>query len=275
MKLHLPKPCEFRVMTYNVHSCIGTDGRHDPHRIAEVIAAYNPDIIALQELDNGYSRSSRLHHAQHIAERLQLHFHFHSVREIADQQFGNAILSRFPMGILRAGGLPTLTGRRMVQDRGALWVELEISGRPLQILATHFGLWPKERLMQAHALLGKDWLGNRDTSIPLVVCGDFNAIPRTAAYRHMATQLADVQKQISTFRPRKTFPSRFPLIRLDHIFISNDLKPTKLEVPNSPLTQLASDHLPLIADLAFLDTVKTVNTIAPSISIKKGGKHVA
>ncbi len=254
MKLPNPKPSEFRMMTYNVHSCIGTDGRHDAHRIAEVIANINPDIVALQELDNGHDRSSSLHHAKHIADILQFHFHFHSVREIADQQFGNAILSRYPMGIIKVGGIPTLKGRPRVEDRGALWVELEIDGRSIQILTTHFGLWAKERLQQAEFLLGSDWLGNRNRSIPLIICGDFNAIPVTKAFRLLAKSFGDVQKQIPRFRPQKTFPSRLPLIRIDHIFISEDLKTSSVNVPQSALLKLASDHLPLVADLAFRES---------------------
>jgi len=258
-------------MTYNVHSCIGTDKHHNLDRIAQVIGNYNPDIVALQELDNGHSRSSQLHQAQKIAERLQLHFHYHSVREISDQQFGNAILCRVPMSIIRAGALPTLKGRPRVEDRGALWVELEIGGRPLQILNTHFGLWPKERVMQAHTLLGKEWLGNRNVNTPLIICGDFNAIPRTAAYRQLTNSFADVQKQIPTLRARKTFPSRFPLARLDHIFITPNLTPTRLEVPHNALTKLASDHLPIIADIAFRDSI----TVSQILTHKKGEKHAA
>jgi len=54
------RPAPLRIMTYNVHRCVGVDGRADPRRIAEVIAAYQPDIVALQELDVGRLRTGAL-----------------------------------------------------------------------------------------------------------------------------------------------------------------------------------------------------------------------
>ena len=87
----------FTLMTYNVHSCVGKNGKASPSLIAEVIAHYNPDVAALQELDIGLIRSGRIDQAQIIAKDLKMDFHFHPSLSIEKGHYGNAILSRHPM----------------------------------------------------------------------------------------------------------------------------------------------------------------------------------
>jgi endonuclease/exonuclease/phosphatase family metal-dependent hydrolase len=247
--LPLAQRSHVRVMTYNVHSCIGTDGRHDPRRIARVIAHYHPDIIALQELDAGNPRSGGTHQAMRIAELLRLEYHFHAVREADDSGFGNAILSRFPLKVLRAGGLPAKAARRGSETRGALWVEADADGIPVQILNTHLGLWPRERLEQARALAGPRWLGGRRREIPLIVCGDLNCGPGSPAYAALRQDLFDCQLQLKNHRPRNTWFTGFPLARLDHIFVGAPLRARQIHIPSFHLARAASDHFPLVADI--------------------------
>jgi len=86
----------------------------------------------------------------------------------------------------------------------------------------------------------------------LILCGDLNAIPGSLVYRTLNRRLRDVQAWTFRHWPMATFPSRFPLIRLDYIFINDLLQAEKVQVPQSPQTRSASDHLPLIADLRLL-----------------------
>jgi endonuclease/exonuclease/phosphatase family metal-dependent hydrolase len=246
-----PVEKQFRVMTYNVHSCIGMDQRHDPQRIARVIAHYLPDVVALQELETNLPRSVGMNQAHRIAELLQLEYRFHAVREKDDGAFGNAILTRHPLRLLRSGGLPCLTGRRGCETRGALWVEIEIEGMRLQVLNTHLGLWPRERLMQVKALFGPRWLGGRDKSVPLVLCGDLNCGPRSPTYRELSRHLHDSQLQLHKHRPRNTWFTGFPVARIDHVFVSDSLRTRRIHVPSFHLSRMASDHLPLVADIMF------------------------
>jgi endonuclease/exonuclease/phosphatase family metal-dependent hydrolase len=85
--------CEFSVMTYNVQSCIGRDGKALPSRVSDVIAHASPDIIALQELDVGLTRTGLTDQAQIVAEQLKMNFHFHPSLQIEKGLYGNAILS--------------------------------------------------------------------------------------------------------------------------------------------------------------------------------------
>ncbi len=268
---------EIRVMTYNVHSCIGLDLRHDPRRIARVIAHYHPDVVALQELDTGHGRSGGIHQARRIAELLQYEYHFHAVRELQDEQFGNAVLSRFPLRLLRAGGLPSFAGRRGAENRGALWVEIDVDGRPVQLLNTHLGLWPAERIAQARALWNERWLGGRRPGVPLIVCGDLNCGPRSPAYRELRRDLLDCQLAPKGHRPANTWFTRLPLARLDHIFVGAPLAVRQVQIPSFHLAMMASDHFPVVADIVLPATGDaTGGSGSPDdADDDEGGPHVA
>lgn len=239
-----------RVLTYNVRRCLGLDGRYAPGRIARLIARAKPDVVALQELDVNRLRSGTVDQALAIAAELRMSHHFHPAITVLEELYGDAILSLHPMRLIKAGALPGPVNRRWVEPRGALWVEVEVAGQPVQVLNAHFGLLPRERLEQARALLGPDWLGHPACQGPAVLLGDFNARPASAAYRLLATHLRDAQ--LSDGRPpAATFPSRWPLLRIDHVFVRGALDVEGSEVLSGREARMASDHLPLLADLAL------------------------
>jgi endonuclease/exonuclease/phosphatase family metal-dependent hydrolase len=119
----------------------------------------------------------------------------------------------------------------------------------VQVLNTHFGLSGRERRAQAEALTGRDWLGHPRCVGPRVLCGDLNAWPRSPAYRRLGEALCDAQA--GRGRALSTFPSRWPLLRLDHVFHSPELRVREVRVPRTPLTRRASDHLPLLVELTL------------------------
>ena len=108
-----------RLMTYNVHGCVGRDGRLSPQRVAEVIAGAGPDVVALQELDVGRRRSGSRNQAREVADALGMAFHFHPALRVEEENYGDAILSRLPMRLVRAGALPA-GPRGGAEPRGAL-----------------------------------------------------------------------------------------------------------------------------------------------------------
>lgn len=238
-----------RVMTYNVHSCIGMDGKLSPERIARVIARYAPDVVALQELDVGRARTEGMDQAHLIARYLEMDFHFHPALHIEEERYGDAILSRLPMRLVKRGPLPQLPGKPWLEPRGALWVTIDFNGVATQVFNTHLGLLPRERKVQAEALLGPDWLGHPDCRDPVVLCGDFNALPSSAVCRRLRTRLNDTQLELRSRRPRSTFFGRFPTARVDHVFVDPGLDVVDVEVPDSELVRLASDHLPVIVEV--------------------------
>src|ERR1700761_6544302 len=102
-------------MTYNVHSCRGTDGKLDVGRVASVIAQSRPDIVALQEVDCRRRRTGAVDQAHAIAERLGMHFHFNAALKVQEEAYGDAILTSLPIRHVKSGPLPNL---RKMEVRG-------------------------------------------------------------------------------------------------------------------------------------------------------------
>jgi endonuclease/exonuclease/phosphatase family metal-dependent hydrolase len=238
-----------RVMTYNVHSCIGMDGKVSPHRIARVIAQYEPDIVALQELDVGRGKTDSIDQAHRIAHYLQMEFHFHAALQLEEEQYGDAILTHLPMRFVKSTLLPGLVGKPHLEPRGALWVAIDVCGTEIQLINTHLGLHRKERAAQVQSLLGTDWLGHPDMQPPVILCGDFNATPHSREWKKLHERLPDAQVMMANHRPKNTFFSRMPGARIDHVFADDSLEFVGVETPNTELVRLASDHLPLIVDV--------------------------
>jgi endonuclease/exonuclease/phosphatase family metal-dependent hydrolase len=246
-----PSIKKFRIMTYNVHGCRGMDGRISASRIAEVIERYHPDIVALQELDLGRARSERCDQPREIAEALGMDVHFCAAVVDKDEQYGHALLSRWPMTLLRTDVLFGGERNRQLEPRGALWVTLDMEGAKLNLMNTHFGLWRSERREQVKDLLGEKWIGGIDLNEPLIVCGDFNMGPRSRAFRDLCRRLRDVQTGLEDAAPLNTFATFRPFLRLDHIFVSRHFRAVTVRAPRNYMTRVASDHLPLIADLIY------------------------
>jgi len=243
-------------MTYNVHGCVGVDGKLDVGRIAAVIGQARPDIVALQELDVGRARSGGIDQAHAIATRLGMSFHFNSALSVEEERYGDAILTALPQRLIKSGPLPTPHRLRRLEPRGALWVEIQTAEGPLQVMNTHLGLVPQEQKTQVAALLGPNWLGHPDCRDPKVLLGDFNATSRYAAYKALALRLRDVQRAPDggkrPGRAVRTFPSRLPVLRIDHVFVSPRIEATGVFAPDTALARVASDHLPLVVDLTVL-----------------------
>lgn len=253
------QPGALRVMTYNIHSCIGMDGKIAPERVARIIGQFQPDVVALQEVDVGRQRTGFIDQAEMIANLLEMNFSFHPALSIEEEQYGIAVLSRFPMKLIKAGPLPGLNRRRLLEPRGAMWIAFEHDGRPAQLINTHLGLRHRERLAQIDALLGPEWLGscNADNG-PLILCGDLNAIPRSSVCRRIGRHLLDSQSVLENHRPRATWFGRYPIGRIDHIFIEPRLSVFKAKVVNTRTARLNSDHLPLIVDLRPADVPSSI-----------------
>lgn len=242
-----------RLLTYNVHRCVGTDRQLNVARVAAVIAEYAPDIVCLQELDVGRARTGNVDQAAAIARQLSMAFRFNAAMRIEAEEYGDAILTPHPERLIKAGPLPTVRGVPGLEPRGAVWARVQLGSQSLNVMTTHLGLVPREQRLQAAALTGKDWLGHPDAAGPTLLAGDFNATSITRPYQTLARKLADGQREFGQKPTLKTFPSGFPAIRIDHVFISSHIRVTGISVPFSPLARVASDHLPLIMDFEIRD----------------------
>ncbi len=237
-----------RLITYNVHRCVGMDRKLDLDRVAGVIAEFEPDIVCLQELDVGRARTGGVDQAAEIASKLAMSVHFHPAMRVEAELYGDAILTHLPEQLVKTDALPTVAGIPGLEPRGALWTRIGVAGQWVNVLNTHLGLVPREQRRQATALVGRDWLGRRDCTGPTILTGDFNATSITRPYRILAGRLDDAQRRLGLKPSVKTFPSSFPAIRIDHAFVSPEIRVTQVRSSFSPLARMASDHLPLILD---------------------------
>jgi endonuclease/exonuclease/phosphatase family metal-dependent hydrolase len=240
-----------RVATYNVHGCVGMDGQRSEGRIAEVIASMSADIVGLQELDLGRARSSHADQAALIATQLGWKYQFHPAMRSGDEQYGNAIVSRFPIELKRAAEMPGTAPWYCREQRGAIWMQAETDLGPVHIINSHFGLGRSERSLQAKLLIGPDWLGSVPPDEPAILVGDFNSVRTSRAYRLIKAHLRDVRTLVRPPRAFRTFPTRLPSLAVDYIFVNSALSATHLNVHRTPLARLASDHFPLVCELTL------------------------
>ena len=207
-----------RILTYNIHRCVGTDRKLDVARVADVIAAQAPDIVALQELDVGRARTGGVDQAHRLAQRLGMAFHFNAALRVEEELYGDAILTTLPERLIRAGPIPTHPRFDRLEPRGAVWVAVTIGSTELQVINTHLGLVPREQRLQAATLAGDTWLGA--AARPLILVGDLNATPRAVAYRTLAARLTESRKAKRPWRRTPTFPSTFRCWRSSFMFSS-------------------------------------------------------
>ena len=123
---------------------------------------------------------------------------------------------------------------------------VEVDGLEWQVVNTHLGLVPLEQRGQVEALLGPGWTGHPDWRGPAALLGDFNATSRYAAYRRLAARLRDVQQDAAVARPAKTFPSRLPVLRIDHMFLTPDLDVQVVRAIATPLARMACSTVPMV-----------------------------
>lgn len=252
-----------RVMTYNTHGCSGMDGRVSPRRIARVVGAHDPDIVALQELDLGRRRSRAEDQAALVAKELGLHVVFCPTITRGEEHYGHALLSRWPIEVVKRALLPADPKSWWREPRSAVWARVHIGNVAVNVVTTHLGLGPRERFLQMRALLGPEWLGPVIEAEPVLICGDFNLSPGSAPYRLAARSLRDVQTICPDHHPLKTFSSLHPFMRIDHVFVSRHFAASHVFVPRNELTRLASDHLPLVADLEAAPATVETSTHTP------------
>jgi len=243
-----------RVLTWNIHGCRGMDGQISTHRVIRVLRQCEADIIALQEVDQHVERSHRYDQSQEIAAALGKDHSFHSIRSEGDGRYGLALLSKFPLADLEERIFTEYPARqgRVAESRGFQRALLHVNGTPVVVVNTHLGLSRHERMQQTHEI--KDVLQNETETPPpveisaTIICGDLNALPTTAAYKNLTTGLLDVQK-VCPGKPSGTFPSKRPIMRLDHILVSPEWEVDAVQVVSTQLARVASDHLPVLVEL--------------------------
>jgi endonuclease/exonuclease/phosphatase family metal-dependent hydrolase len=233
-----------RVVTYNIHSCIGVDRRYDPSRISTVLREIDADIACLQEVDA--RRRSERHADQWAYLGVATGCRVVTGTGVCQPRlrFGNAILSRFPVLAARLIDL-TVAGH---EPRGAIDADLLIGERLLRVIATHFGLRAADRRQQANQLmaaLGEPVPANRREAHAVLLMGDLNE------WRGRRGAIRSLDRRLGPSAAAPTFPSWMPVLALDRIYSDGPAVLRDVGVYRSPLARLASDHLPLVGRLCW------------------------
>lgn len=228
-----PAALPLRVATWNIHSGIGLDGRYDAERIIAVLRELRADVIALQEV------ASLAEHGEFLTQvRAALGMSVAAGPTHREGEYGNALLTRHPQTCVTRLDLAW----RRTEPRGAIDATLDIGGRTVRIVTTHLGLRPAERRDQVRRLLAAIEAG---TPAPLVLMGDVNEWflwGRPARWLH---------RDFHARPAPATFPSWRPLLSLDRIWVRPVRLLRNLAPHTSKLARVASDHLPLVADLVI------------------------
>lgn len=224
------------VASYNVHKCVGTDGRFDPDRVMAVIGEISPDVLALQEADMRFGERAGLLDLNRLRVETGLVKVPVRSRPKSHGWHGNVLL--FRKGAVREVHEITLPG---LEPRGAVVAEIELdSGFAIRIIAAHLGLFRRSRQQQAKALL--DIMARRD-DCPTLLMGDFNEwrLGDRSALKHIETMLGPLPPALPSF------PAQMPVLSLDRIIANREGLIGQIAVHDTPLSRRASDHLPIAA----------------------------
>lgn len=229
-----------RVATYNIHRCRGMDRRTLPRRIAEVLGPLNADVIALQEVigagPRGYAQDEELGAA------LGMGWIMAPARYRRGHLYGNVVMSRFP---IVHHTKHDLSWKRRT-PRCCQRADIQIGRHVLHIYNVHFGPGLRERRYQAERLA--TLVDDHRVRGPKIVLGDFNEWGRGLASTVLTARLKSLDLR-SFLRRRRTYPGFFPFLHLDHIYYDGRVEVLGVELPRTRSTLIASDHLPLVADV--------------------------
>lgn len=225
-----------RIATYNIHRCIGQDGHESPERIAAVLQEIDADLIALQEVAVLHS------HPENVLALLEAATGTKAIPSFTLLEkhgfYGNALLSRLEVSAVKHIDI-SVSYR---EPRGVIDVELDINRRKVAVLATHLGLIAGERRQQVARILSKLEATSADA---IILLGDFNE------WFSLGRPLRWLHQQLKPTPALATFPARRPLFGLDRIWIHPAERLISLQVHDTALSKVASDHLPLVADVDF------------------------
>ena len=231
-----------RVMTYNIHHGEGTDGKLDLERIADLIRRQKSDLVALQEVDRGVERTTRRDLIAELARLTKMHYVFRKNIDYQGGEYGNAILSRFP--VLEEGN-HHYKMLRQGEQRGLLRALVNVDGRRLLLLNTHIDYRKEdfERLSNVEEIAA---MVSGYGDLPVILCGDFNDVPDSRTHVKVKETFIDSWEAVGT-GDGSTFSSAKPEKRIDYVFVKKGpaLKPLRARV----IASEASDHLPLFVEV--------------------------
>lgn len=237
----MPDGGDTLIASYNVHKGVGFDRRFDPARIISVIREMNADVIALQEASGRFGARESLLDLDRLEHECGLVPAPVSGMDGQHGWHGNLIL--FREGTVTSARQLALPG---VEPRGALVMDLTLKTGPLRIIAAHLGLLRNSRAKQVETLLGE---AQAHDERPTLLMGDLNEwrLGRRSALNGLAPEFGPLHATLPSF------PSRFPVLALDRVLGRPHDLICGVELHDTPLARVASDHLPIKASIRLGD----------------------
>jgi endonuclease/exonuclease/phosphatase family metal-dependent hydrolase len=227
---------EIRVLCWNIHHGVGEDGKLDLPRIAALIKARQPDVVALQEVDNRCRRSGSVDQTAELAKLTGMTGVFGKAMDHDGGEYGQAILSKHPIGETKIHRLPG-DG----EPRIGFEAVVTIGGKPLRMVSVHLDhQQDARRLKQAEALAAALEKGG----LPVILAGDFNDVPGSPVMKAFDAGWTAMAKK----EPVLTAPADKPEVEIDHVLLRGFEPRGLLEVlPEA----VASDHRPIAGVVAW------------------------
>ncbi len=244
----------FCLVTYNIHKGIGgVDRRYRPERIAETLRHYQPDILFLQEVDDGVPRSRGHRQVDWLGDVLEMpHRAYQANVKLRQGDYGNAILSRFPLSQVESLELTVPFKKRRRALGARCRVRVNDHQRSLVLLNLHLGLAGYERALQLQRLLKSHLLKRSWRRTPVVLGGDLNDVWGSLGRRFL--EPAGLKPAGSALN---TFPAVQPLRPLDRLFYRGQIECVRCYRSHTQMSRFASDHLPLIAEFRIALSAST------------------
>jgi endonuclease/exonuclease/phosphatase family metal-dependent hydrolase len=238
----------FRLVTYNIHKGIGgVDRRYRPERIVETLAHYAPDVVLLQEVDDGVPRSRRHRQVDLLGDELGLpHRCYQPNVSLREGCYGNAVLSRFPIADAHDLDLtiPPKKRRRAMAVRCRMHEDGHT--RTLVLFNFHLGLSGLERMVQVRRFLAWELLAHLHHQTAAIAAGDFNDM-----WCVLGRRLLEPAGFVPAAPPLRTYPAFLPLRPLDRIYYRGRLKLVGCFAAHTQIARLASDHLPMVGEFVL------------------------
>lgn len=238
------------IASYNIHKAVGLDRRFDPRRIISVIGELGADVVAVQEANKRFGARSCL-------LDLDILKHEHGLVPVPLEGedrihgwHGNLIL--FRNGEVTDARWLNLPG---IEPRGAVMIDLTLDAGPLRIIAAHLGLFRSSRRQQVEMLVS---LSEPEDGRPTILIGDLNEwrVGASSALQGLEPAFGPLHATIPSF------PARFPVLPLDRVLARPHHLISHVDVHDTPLARVASDHLPIKAGIRLASLENASNTSA-------------
>ena len=226
-----------RILSYNIHRCIGIDDKYMPERIGRIIVDLDPDVVALQEVQTFHEGADDL--LVYFKNNTSYRIILGKTMSFDDSSYGNVMLIKANhCNYTQRTANISVRGR---EPRSLIDLEFEWNKKQISCIGTHLGLKPFERRIQTRKIL--EYISKKEKQDVILLCGDINewflwGRPLRWLHKHFKR----------SFSPA-TFPTSFPILSLDRIWGIPSDAIKKVHVHKNSVTRVASDHYPIFADL--------------------------